>query len=292
MGWGDGAFPKGRSSQRTGGALVRRTNTGKGLTARNACQEFRVALRKPQAMQGLGCQVGGQALSVDHGEPQEVSKYWHKLHITGRPNLSAPWPLGPHSTGGETEALRQGRPENHLNPLACPPPRPAVHTFAHAPVCAPGNQRSPNPRGGVEGPGLAGGLAGDAGPARSRVCRRALGPVWTPKPSSGAGSAVYPPPSCTPPPHYAPHNAWAPPLYCSTPHSRQGLLNSGPRLQPLISAYSSLFHPHLPGQAEPEPGRARGLPFPAAPSSRGARCSPTRVPASTAAPHSAWAPRI
>lgn len=75
----------------------------------------------------------------------------------------------------------------------------------------------------MEGPGLAGGLAGDAGPARSRVCRRALGPVWTPKPSSGAGSAVYPPPSCTPPPHYAPHNAWAPPLYCSTPHSRQGL---------------------------------------------------------------------
>lgn len=44
-----------------------------------------------------------------------------------------------------------------------------------------------------------------------------------PEAQLGGQSAVDPLPSCTPPPHYALHNAWAPPLYCSTPHSRQGL---------------------------------------------------------------------
>lgn len=95
VGWGDGAFPKGGSSQRTGGTLVRRTNTGKGLTARNACQEFRVALRKPQAMQGLGCQVEDQALSVDHGEPQEVSKYWAQVPHYRTPQLVRSLAPGP-----------------------------------------------------------------------------------------------------------------------------------------------------------------------------------------------------
>lgn len=87
-GWGGaggGAFLKGGSSQRTGGALVRKTSTGKGLTARNTCQEFRVALRKPQARQGLGGQVEGQALSVDHRETLEVSKYWAQAPHSGTP---------------------------------------------------------------------------------------------------------------------------------------------------------------------------------------------------------------
>ena len=96
-------------------------------------------------------------------------------------------------------------------------------------------------------------------------------------------------------PHHPtmPHTMPGRPLFTARRPTPGGAsLNSGPRLQPLISAYSSLFHPHLPGQAAPEPGQARGLPLPAAPSSRGARCSPAGVPASTAAPHSAWAPRI
>lgn len=215
-----GAFPRGGSSRGEEGALARVNSTGKDLTARNACREFRVALRKPQTTQGLECQAEGQTLSLNHGSSKRCPSREHKLHIPGRPNLPTPWPLYPHSTGGETEAQRGGRPGNRLNPLACPPPRPAEHTFAHAPVCAPGNQRSPNPRGGWRGQAWLGSWRLDSGSARSRVCRRALGPAWTPQPSPGAGSGVDPLPSCTP---LCPTQCLGAPHYCSMPHSRQGL---------------------------------------------------------------------
>lgn len=146
-----------------------------------------------------------------------------------------------------------------------------MHRFAHAPVCAPGNQRSPNPRGGVEGLGLARGLAaGRRARARSCVFRRARGPPWTQQPSPGNASGVDPRPSCIP---LCPTQCLGAPHYCSTPHSRQGLLTFGAAAPaPYLGLRAFRSPPTVPGrqhrcQVEPK----ASLPSPEAPSSRGAR---------------------
>lgn len=191
------------------------------------------ALRKPQNTQGLECQTESQALFFDHAERQEVSEHGAKaLHS----NLPVPWPLCPHCTGGETEAQREGRPRNLLNPFVCPPPRPGVHTFAHAPVSTPGNQRSSNleskRRGGGDSPGW--GLGGWTQGLRAHACEDALLSLRGPRrPVQGpeVESTLY----CLAP-YYAPHNAWAPLITTRRPTPGRASLNSGPRLQPFISA--------------------------------------------------------
>lgn len=212
------------------------------------------------------------ALSPRPREPQRVSEQGAEAPHSGAPKLTRIWPPYFHSTGGETEAQQGAIQETAWIRLPARLRAPAC-TGLHTPRCVrPGASAPRIQEAGWRGQAWPGARRLDAGPARAHAYSDAHSGLRGPS-SLARGTEVestpYPPAS-----HY-PTQCLGAPHYCSTPHSRQGLFPFGTAAP---ASYLGLGAPHssptVPGrqhrcQVEPE----ASLPFPEAPSSRGARCS-------------------
>lgn len=210
----------------------------------------------------LECQTEGSGLCPPTTRaPEGTLCREEKLPVPGCPNVPASWTRYHHSTGGETEAQRGDVQETAWirSPAG---PRAPTCTRLHTPRCV----RPGNPRGRVEGPGLArGSAAGRRARALTRIQRRARACVDPAAPRGTEAETTPDPPAS----HHVPHKAWVPLITARRPTPGRASFHRGPQSQRLISAWGHRVPlPTARGrlhrcQVEPEASCSRRPPVPA-----------------------------
>lgn len=202
-------------------------------------------------------------MSPDHESPRRDSLQGGEASSPFRGAQTYPLP-GPGTTILQVGKLRPSEGTSRKPPGSARLPGPCAPTCTrlHTPRCV----RPGNPRGRVEGPGLArGSAAGRRARALTRIQRRARACVDPAAPRGTEAETTPDPPAS----HYVPHKAWVPLITARRPAPGRASFHRGPQSRRLISAWGHRVPlPTVRGrlhrcQVEPEASCSRRPPVPA-----------------------------